>query len=259
VHDPVDGADEEGATRAAHAVAEELRALLARPGPDPALRIDAGLRPEGRQGPLVRTMASYRAYYRRWSSPWESQALLRAEPVAGDADLGAAFVAMADEFRYPAGGVPDSALREIRRLKARMEAERMPRGADPALHLKLGPGGLSDVEWAVQLLQLRHARSVPGLRTTQTLAALTAAEQAGLVAAADAAALGSAWALAARIRNAVMLVRGRGTDTVPTSPRDLPAVAWLLGYGTDSPQDLVQDYRRSARQARAVMERLFYG
>ncbi len=259
VHDPVHGADEESATRAAHAVAEELRALLARPGPDPALKIDSGLRPEGRQGPLVRTLASYRTYYRRWSSPWEAQALLRAEPVAGDAALGAAFVAMADEFRYPAGGVPDSALREIRRLKARMEAERMPRGADPALHLKLGPGGLSDVEWVVQLLQLRHARSVPGMRTTQTLAALTAAEQAGLIAAADAAALGSAWVLAARIRNAVMLVRGRGTDTVPTSPRDLPAVAWLLGYGTDSPQDLVQDYRRSARQARAVMERLFYG
>ena len=56
-----------------------------------------------------------------------------------------------------------------------------------------------------------------------------------------------------------MLVRGRAADTVPTSPRDLPAVAWLLGYGTDTPQDLVQDYRRAARRARAVMERLFYG
>ncbi len=259
VHDPLDGADEESAARAAHAVAEELRALLARPGPGPALLMDAGLRPEGRQGPLVRTLASYRTYYRRWSAPWEAQALLRAEPIAGDPGLGAVFIAMADEFRYPAGGVSDSALREIRRLKARMEAERMPRGADPALHLKLGPGGLTDVEWVAQLVQLRHARSVPALRTTQTLAALAAAEQAGLISSADVAALSSAWVLAARIRNAVMLVRGRGTDSVPTSPRDLPGVAWLLGYGTDSPQDLVQDYRRSARQARTVMERLFYG
>ena len=259
VHDPLPGADEEAATRAAHAVAEELRSLLARPGPDPALPVDAGLRPEGRQGPLVRTLASYRAYYRRWSAPWEAQALLRAEPVAGDADLGSAFIASADEFRYPAGGITDAYVREIRRIKARMEAERMPRGVDPALHLKLGPGGLTDVEWVMQLLQLRHAHSVPALRTTRTLAALTAARDCELIADADVAALTAAWRLAARIRDAVMLVRGRAADTVPTSPRDLPAVAWLLGYGPDSPQDLVQDYRRAARRARNVMERLFYG
>jgi glutamate-ammonia-ligase adenylyltransferase len=140
-----------------------------------------------------------------------------------------------------------------------MEAERMPRGVDPALHMKLGPGGLTDVEWVTQLLQLQHARSEPALRTTRTLAALTAARDCGLIAEADAAALAAAWLLAAQIRDAVMLVRGRAADTVPTSPRDLPAVAWLLGYGTDTPQDLVQDYRRAARRARAVMERLFYG
>ena len=153
---------DEAATRAAHAVAERVRALLSRPGPDPALLVDAGLRPEGRQGPLVRTLASYRAYYRRWSVAWEAQALLRAEFVAGDSDVGAAFMAMADEIRYPEGGIDQAAIREIRRIKARMEAERMPRGVEPALHLKLGPGGLADVEWVAQLLQLRHARGGAG-------------------------------------------------------------------------------------------------
>ncbi len=259
VHEPYDGTDEEAATRAAHAVAEELRRLLARPGPDPALPIDAGLRPEGRQGPLVRTLASYRAYYQRWSVPWEAQALLRGEPVAGDAALGGAFMALADEFRYPSGGVGEAAVREIRRIKARMESERMPRGVDPALHLKLGPGGLADVEWVAQLLQLRSAYAVPALRTTRTLAALDAARDEGLIGAADAAALSSAWQLAARIRNAVILVRGRAGDTVPTSQPELGAVARLLGYAPDASQDLVQDYRRAARRARAVMERLFYG
>jgi glutamate-ammonia-ligase adenylyltransferase len=259
VHEPHDGTDEEAATRAAHAVAEELRGLLARPGPDPALPIDAGLRPEGRQGPLVRTLASYRAYYQRWSAPWEAQALLRGEPVAGDGALGAAFMALAGEFRYPAGGMGEAAVREIRRIKARMESERMPRGVDPALHLKLGPGGLADVEWVAQLLQLRRAHAVPGLRTTRTLAALDAAHEEGLITAADAEALASAWRLAARIRNAVMLVRGRAGDTVPTSQPELGAVARLLGYAPDASQDLVQDYRRAARRARAVMERLFYG
>jgi [glutamine synthetase] adenylyltransferase / [glutamine synthetase]-adenylyl-L-tyrosine phosphorylase len=259
VHEPLPGADEEAATRAAHAVAEELRGLLARPGPDPALPVDAALRPEGRQGPLVRTLASYRAYYQRWSAPWEAQALLRAEPVAGDTGLGAAFMAMADEFRYPAGGISETTVREVRRIKARVEAERMPRGVDPALHLKLGPGGLSDVEWAAQLLQLRHAGAMPELRTTRTLAALQAAKDSGLIASQDTESLVAAWRLASQIRNAVMLVRGRPTDSVPTAQPELGAVARVLGYAPDASQDLVQDYRRAARRARAVMERLFYG
>ena len=258
VHDPLPGADEQEATSAAHAAAEELRALLAQPGPELPLLIDPGLRPEGRQGPLVRTIASYRAYYERWSVPWESQALLRAEPVAGDIELGARFTVLADEFRYPDGGVPGSSVLEIRRLKARMEAERMPRGVDPALHMKLGPGGLSDVEWVVQLLQLRHAYAVPELRTTRTLAGLDAAARAGLVAQEDADVLARAWRLASRIRDAVVLVRGRAADVLPARASELAAVASVLGYPAGTAQDLVQDYRRAARRARGVMEALFY-
>jgi glutamate-ammonia-ligase adenylyltransferase len=259
VHEPEPGADEEAATRTAHAMAEDLRALLARPGADPSLIVDPDLRPEGRQGPLVRTLASYRAYYGRWSAPWEAQALLRAEPVAGDAGVGRAFAALADEIRYPAGGIGEAAVREIRRIKARVEAERMPRGMDPALHLKLGPGGLSDVEWVVQLLQLRHGHAVAELRTTRTLAALSAAAGAGLISSEDAAVLREAWRLAARIRDAVMLVRGRPSDTLPAEHAELTAVARLLGYPPDAAQDLAQDRRRAARRARAAMERLFYG
>jgi [glutamine synthetase] adenylyltransferase / [glutamine synthetase]-adenylyl-L-tyrosine phosphorylase len=259
VHDPLPGADEQAAARAAHAVAEELRSLLAQPAPDPPLVVDPGLRPEGRQGPLVRTLASYRGYYERWSLAWEAQALLRAEPAAGDRELGQRFRALADEFRYPAGGIGEASVREIRRLKARMEAERMPRGTDPAMHLKLGPGGLSDVEWVAQLLQLTHACEVPGLRTTRTLDALAAAEQAGLIGEDDAAALAASWRLATRIRNAVVLLRGRSSDVLPAKQAELAAVARILGYSPDASQDLVEDYRRTARRARTVMERLFYG
>jgi [glutamine synthetase] adenylyltransferase / [glutamine synthetase]-adenylyl-L-tyrosine phosphorylase len=258
VHDPLPGADEQEATEAAHAAAEELRALLARPGLDPPLTIDPDLRPEGRQGPLVRTLASYRAYYQRWSGPWESQALLRAEPVAGDAELGHRFTVLADEIRYPDGGIPEASALHIRRLKARMEAERMPRGVDPALHLKLGPGGLSDVEWVVQLLQLRHASAVPGLRTTRTLAGLAAAAEAGLVTPEDAAVLARAWRLASQIRDAVVLVRGRAADVLPARAAELAAVASVLGYPPGGAQDLMQDYRQAARRARGVIERLFY-
>jgi [glutamine synthetase] adenylyltransferase / [glutamine synthetase]-adenylyl-L-tyrosine phosphorylase len=259
VHDPLPGVADEAASRAAHTVAEELRRLLAQPAPDPPLVVDPGLRPEGRQGPLVRTLASYRAYYERWSLAWEAQALLRADPAAGDRELGERFRALADEFRYPPGGISAAAVLDIRRLKARMEAERMPRGTDPAMHLKLGPGGLSDVEWVVQLLQLTHAHEVPALRTTRTLTALTAAQQAGLIDRNDAAALAASWRLATRIRNAVVLLRGRSSDVLPAKQAELAAVSRILGYPPDASQDLVEDYRRTARRARAVMERLFYG
>ncbi|WP_283133834.1 bifunctional [glutamine synthetase] adenylyltransferase/[glutamine synthetase]-adenylyl-L-tyrosine phosphorylase [Rhizohabitans arisaemae] len=259
VHEPLDGGGERAAVDAAHAVAEELRRLLARPAPDPPLGIDPGLRPEGRQGPLVRTLASYAAYYARWSSSWEAQALLRAAPLAGDAALGRAFIAMIDPIRYPEGGIPDGAVRDIRRLKARMESERLPRGADPTLHTKLGRGGLSDVEWVAQLIQLRHAWRLPGLRTTRTLAALRAATADGLLDADDCAVLVEAWRFASRIRDGIMLVRGRAGDSIPADIRERAKLAGVLGYPPDATSDLVEDYLRTTRRARAVVERVFYG
>ncbi len=260
VHDPIPGRPERQASDAAHAVAAELRRLLTLPVPDPALVVDADLRPDGREGPLVRTLAAYQAYYRGRSAPWEAQALLRAEPAAGDTELGDRFIQMIAEFRYPLHGIDPAAVREIRRIKARMEAERIPRGADRALHVKLGPGGLSDVEWTIQLLQLEHAHAVPALRTSRTGEAMAAAVRDGLLAADDAAALMAAWQLAARIRNAIVLVRGRPGDTLPTRHGELTAVARLLGYPPgDAAQPLEQDYRRAARRARTVMEALFYG
>ncbi|GGM17647.1 glutamate-ammonia-ligase adenylyltransferase [Streptomyces fumigatiscleroticus] len=259
VHEPREGADEREAAQAANKVVSEMRRLLQLPSADPPLLIDAGLRPEGKSGPLVRTLKSYEAYYRRWSLVWESQALLRAEFVAGDEELGRRFVELIDPLRYPADGLGDDAVREIRRLKARMEAERLPRGADPKLHAKLGPGGLSDVEWTVQLMQLRHGARVAGLRTTRTRQALAAAREAGLIGEEDAATLDEAWVLAGRVRNAVMLVRGRAGDTFPTDTRELAAVGRYLGYGPGHAGDMLDAYRRTTRRARGVVEELFYG
>ncbi|MFF7485087.1 bifunctional [glutamine synthetase] adenylyltransferase/[glutamine synthetase]-adenylyl-L-tyrosine phosphorylase [Streptomyces luteogriseus] len=259
VHEPRDGVDEREASEAANKVVSEMRRLLQISSADPPLLIDADLRPEGKSGPLVRTLTSYAAYYRRWALTWESHALLRAEPVAGDEELGRRFIELIDPLRYPADGLADEAVREIRRLKARMESERLPRGADPKLHAKLGPGGLSDVEWTVQLMQLRHGASEPGLRTTRTREALAAARAAGLITDEDAATLDEAWVLATRVRNAVMLVRGRAGDTFPTEPRELSAVGRYLGYGPGHAGDMLDAYRRTARRARGVVEELFYG
>ncbi|RFU38863.1 bifunctional glutamine-synthetase adenylyltransferase/deadenyltransferase, partial [Actinomadura logoneensis] len=258
VHDPKPGADERDAGSAASAVVAELRRLLALPAADPPLQIDPDLRPEGRSGPLVRSLASYAAYYARWSEPWESQALLRADPLAGDPGLCERFREVIDPVRWPEDGVDEDAVRQIRRLKARMESERLPRGADRRLHLKLGPGGLSDVEWVAQLVQLRHAHEIPALRTTRTLAALDAAVAARLLDAPDAAELAEAWCLATRIRSAIVLVRGRPSDLLPTDHHhERSAVARVLGYPAAG--DLLEDYHRHARRARGVVERVFYG
>ncbi|WKV74361.1 bifunctional [glutamine synthetase] adenylyltransferase/[glutamine synthetase]-adenylyl-L-tyrosine phosphorylase [Streptomyces sp. PCS3-D2] len=259
VHEPREGVDEQEAAKAAQTVIAEMRRLLQLPTADPPLLIDADLRPEGRSGPLVRTLASYAAYYRRWSLTWESQALLRAQPVAGEEELGRRFIELIDPLRYPAEGLGDDAVREIRRLKARMESERLPRGADPTLHTKLGRGGLSDVEWTVQLIQMRHAWAEPGLRTTRTREALAAAHAAGLIPTDEAQILDEAWVLATRVRNAVMLVRGRAGDTFPSEARELAAVGRYLGYAEGTVGELLDDYRRTTRRARAVVEELFYG
>jgi glutamate-ammonia-ligase adenylyltransferase len=258
VHVPEEDADSEEATAYAHAVANELRQLLLAPGTDPALVVDADLRPEGKQGPLVRTLASYAAYYGKWSKVWEAQALLRADAVVGDEAVRDGFTALIDPLRYPAGGITDADVAEIRRIKARVDHERLPRGADPHTHLKLGRGGLADIEWTVQLLQLRHAGQVPALRSPRTLTALDAARDAELITVADHDALDRAWRTVSRLRNAITLVTGRTGDQVPRDARERAAIASILGYGVGRSDEMVNDYLRTTRRARAVVDRIFW-
>jgi len=260
VAEPLPGQDEQEARTDAAAAADLMARLLGRPSPDPPLEVDANLRPEGRSGPLVRSLDSYQAYWTRFAAAWERQAMIRARPVAGDEALGVEFLATAADFRYPMGGLSARDVVEIRRIKARVDAERMPRGADPTTHTKLGRGGLGDVEWTIQLLQLQHAGAVPGLRTPRTLPAIAAAAEAGLLSAADAGALRDGWLMASRVRNVIMLVRGKPDDQIPRQGRELAAVARVLGYpaGGD-PGEFVDDYRRTARRARKVVDRIFDG
>jgi glutamate-ammonia-ligase adenylyltransferase len=257
VCDPATGVDESRAVKWSVSVAEQLRGLLGSPSDDPPLEVDANLRPEGRSGPLVRTLASYGAYYQQWAQPWEVQALLRARSVAGDAGLAARFVAMADAVRYPGGGISPDAVREIRRIKARVDAERLPRGADPNTHTKLGRGGLADVEWTVQLLQLRHAHEVPALHETATLKALEAIKEAGLIPEDDVAQLREAWLTATRARNALVLVRGRPTDQLPGPGRQLNAVAAAAGWRDGNGGEFLDNYLRVTRRAKAVVNKVF--
>jgi glutamate-ammonia-ligase adenylyltransferase len=222
------------------------------------LDLDADLRPEGRHGPLVRSLDAYTEYYHRWSLSWEAQALLRARGVAGSVKLINAFTEMADRVRYPESADPQG-IREIKRIKARVESERLPQGTDPARHLKLGPGGLSDVEWLVQSLQLQHAARVPGMRTTSTLGALDAAREAGLVPDAAVVRLSEAWRLASRLRSANTLLSAQTSDVLPSDRQRLDGIGRLLEYPERSATQVQEDWMATARRARRVFEKLFYG
>jgi glutamate-ammonia-ligase adenylyltransferase len=257
VCEPADGIEDSVAVRWATLVAEQLRALLGTPSVDPPLEVDANLRPEGRSGALVRTLASYEAYYEQWAQPWEIQALLRAHAVAGDAELGQRFMLMADKTRYPAHGVSAEATQEIRRIKARVDSERLPRGADPNTHTKLGRGGLADIEWTVQLMQLRHAHEIPALHNTSTLQCLDAIAEAGLVPADEVDLLRQAWLTATRARNALVLVRGKPTDQLPGPGRQLNAVAVAAGWPNDDGSEFLDNYLRVTRRAKAVVRKVF--
>ncbi|HRI98173.1 MAG TPA: bifunctional glutamine-synthetase adenylyltransferase/deadenyltransferase, partial [Nocardioides sp.] len=228
------------------------------PGGDLPLEVDAALRPEGKSGPLSRSLDSHAAYYAKWSHVWEAQALLRADAVVGDPELRQRFVELIDPLRYPEAGLSADDVVEVRRIKARVDQERLPRGADPASHLKLGRGGLADIEWTVQLLQMQHAASVPGLRTSRTLEALAAAEQARLLSKPDAETLARGWRTVSRVRNAVALVRGKGSDTLPHDIRERAAAANVLGYPAGATDEMSNDLLRTMRVSHAVVDRVFW-
>ena len=233
---------------AAEEAAESLLEFLGGQTP-PIYAVDVGLRPEGKQGPLARSLDGYRAYYDRWALMWERQALLRARPVAGDMQLGRRFMEMVEPHVWRP--LTDDDVREVRRMKARIERERIPAGEDPQFHLKLGRGSLSDIEFTAQLLQLQHR--VP---STGTMAALDALAAADALDADDHAALAAAYRFCERTRNRWYLVKGSPGDALPTQGDQLSRLARSLGT---TGGDLREHYRRVTRRARHVVERLFYG
>lgn len=250
-----DGADAVEAQKVSERIVTEIKRLST----DQLLEfeIDIDLRPEGKNGAIVRSIESYEAYYQRWSDTWEAQALLRARVIAGSEELRKRFETLIDRYRYPTK-LAESAIVEIRRIKARVETERLPQGADPLRHLKLGRGSLSDVEWLVQLIQLRHGHNHPEIRTPKTLEALDACVSADLLEDHDARVLKEAWLLASRIRSAMVLWDNRRSDVLPIDRRQLEGIARILEYPRGSATTLESDYLARTRRARMVFEHVFY-
>lgn len=221
-----------------------------------AFIVDPNLRPEGKDGPLGRTLDSYQLYYQRWAQPWELQALTQARPVAGDNALGRAFVDVLAGLVYPAV-VPDGRLDEVRAMKRRVEQERPSARVPGGIDLKLGPGGLTDVEWTVQLLQLAHGGRLPRLRRRGTVAALVACEAEGVLDETEARTLIDGYALLTRVRHALFLVGLRDSVTLPGPGRPLEQVARLVEPEGLDGEGLRERVGATMEAVRAVHKRVF--
>jgi glutamate-ammonia-ligase adenylyltransferase len=242
----------------AQAEAEKLAQVLLAISKDSLLEfeLDLDLRPEGKNGPRVRSVKGYAGYYERWAEAWEFQALLRARVVVGSEDLTQQFTEIIDPYRYPKQ-IKRESLVEIRRIKARVEAERLPQGANPARHLKLGRGSISDVEWLVQLLQLQFANEHPELRTTSTSIALESLRTLRKLPGDDVDRLAAGWLIASRCRSAEVLASDKRTDQLPTDLRQLEAMARILEYQPGESQLLEENYLSVTRKARVAFEKHF--
>ena len=248
--------DNEANREEGNRIATDLAKVLSEPSRHgEAYILDAGLRPEGRQGPLARSIESYRRYYEEWAEPWEMLALVKARPAAGDATLGSEFLDMTGHYVWREK-LPGAFLRSIREIKARVENERIPTGEDPDYHLKLGRGSISDIEFLTQLQQLRHGRTIPELRVPGTLDALASLAEHEVLLPEDVQALIEAYLFCTRVRLRLHLQMGRAVDSLPTDPDDLSSLAASLGF--DRSSELRDEYRRTTRRARHVFETRFY-
>jgi glutamate-ammonia-ligase adenylyltransferase len=254
VYDGSSAGDFASAERTAESLLQEIGATTAE---GQTFRIDADLRPEGKHGPLARSLDGFRSYYADWALTWEFQSLLKARPVAGDPEVGARFMELIEPHVYR-DPFPEDEVREVRRMKARIERERIPSGEDPQFHLKLGRGSLSDIEFAVQLLQLEHGARHPELHATSTIDAIHRLTETDLLSGDDADVLEEAYRFCERARNARYLLTGSPNDSLPSGATG-EKLALMLGYVHRPQATLRDDYRRVTRRARKVVERIFYG
>lgn len=242
-----------------NAVASQIQKILNAPVARSDMKVSADLRPEGKVGPLTRTAESWIDYLRRDAETWEKQALLRARVVVSSEALGERLTGEMDRHRYPDGGLEEQDRRAITRMKARVESERLPRNADPARHLKLGRGGMTDVEWCTQLLALEHGHEVEGLRTTSTLAQLEAAVAAELLEGREAEELRAAWTLAWQLRRGLFLWKGREGEVLPSDRNDLRALALLIDGEDATASELEDRYLKVTRRSRTLAEQIIFG
>ncbi len=227
VCEPMPHTDEDSALSIAMAMAEAIVNYLSRDMQNGHLfRVDMRLRPEGRFGALVRTLSSYRSYYENWAETWERQAMIKARPVAGDAQLGQEFLRIVAPHAFPRR-MSRQVVDDIRENKRRIE--RVQRAASGPMDVKLGPGGIRDIEFTVQLLQMERGALDPLIRTPNTLQAIARLRQARALSAADARHLTDAYVFLRNVEHRLQLLYDHQTQKLPGRDRDMNLLARRLG------------------------------
>ena len=251
----------DGDVQEAERAARSVLATMTRPNADGIVfRTDADLRPEGRSGALSRTLESFEQYWERWAQSWELQALIKARPVAGDHQLGIDFASATPRYVWPATSHPD-AVREIRAMKARTEDMLREKGLSDR-ELKRGPGGIRDVEFAVQLLQLVHGRHDASIRSPTTLVALEELASGGYITTSDAHALDAAYVWMRTVEHRLQLVDEQQIHTLPADPVALTRLARVLGFRDRAYESASAGFGtvHQSQQAtvRSIHEKLFF-
>jgi glutamate-ammonia-ligase adenylyltransferase len=225
-----------------------------------AYKIDTRLRPSGNAGPLVTSLESFRDYHRREAQIWERQALTKARVVVGEGPLREAIEAICRDTVYGSGA--DEAVRtEIHRLRRRMEVE-LARERAGSYNIKTGRGGMVDVEFIVQFLQLRHGKDVPGIRGANTLTALKALGRCGLLPPEECGTLVSGYKFLRRLENRLRIIHDYSMNDLGGSLSYMNKLARRLGYDArlkNPGEALMQDYEQVTEAVRRVYDRILGG
>ena len=247
------------ALRRAHERITRLKQLLSTSSRALPVALDFALRPEGKNGALVRTLDSYTEYYERWAQVWEKQMLLRLRPL-GAGNTADALYQFAQTYCFHTP-LSDDETREIQLMKVRVERERIPGGINPRMHIKLGPGGLSDIQWLVELLQLQSGSEDCDLRTSSTRQALMELLHRGKLTQSEYQRAASTWEFGQELRRARVIAAGPSAsknDVIPSNSEQLVAMAMLMGFSRDQREEMTSKWLTSSRKMREVFEKLFW-
>lgn len=223
------------------------------------IEIDLRLRPWGRAGSLIHSPQGLMRYYHGSMETWERHASLKARYLAGNPHVGQRFERILQTISFWRG-ITQEEDNAIRQMKERIERERV-KPDQRETNLKLGSGGLSDIEWIAQRLQLLHGRKYRTLRISSTLKALSALATAHFLDNAETDTLSTSYLLLTRVRNALWLLYGTGHDALPQSSEQRHTLAKLLGYtnqGEESAEErLFAEMHSCTREVRRIFERRF--
>src|SRR5437867_1661770 len=234
-------------------LAKNILERFSTPHPEGSLfRIDLRLRPEGSAGPLARSLESMENYYAGFGETWERLALIKARGIAGSRELAYEFLRQHQPFIYPKSATPDF-LEEIANIKRRIERDVV--GRDKLQRdVKLGVGGIREIEFIVQALQLIHGAQHPFLQEPSMLKALRALRQLDLLPREEVLALDNAYRFLRRVEHRVQIEAEQQTHTVPDEPESLLRLARSLRFSSAS--DFTAALQNRMQTVRPIFQRI---